>query len=150
MEISGEYLIPARREAVWELLNDPDTLKQCIPGCEALEQTSPDTFSAKVVLKIGPVKASFNGDVELRDKVFPTSYQIYGEGKGGVAGVASGTALVTLAEEDGGTKLSYEVDAKLSGKIAQLGSRLMASTSAKLATQFFSTFSEIASQPENA
>lgn len=146
MDISGEHLIEADREHVWKLLNDPDVLKKCIPGCESLEQNSPDTFRAKVVLKIGPMKASFNGDVELKDKVFPSSYRISGEGKGGIAGFASGDAAVNLVEENGGTRLVYEADAKLGGKIAQLGSRLVQSSSTKLAKQFFDTFCEIASQ----
>ena len=150
MDIEGEYFIDADREHVWDLLNDPETLKKCIPGCESIEQQTPDTFSGKVVLKIGPMKASFNGDIELKDKVFPSSYRIVGEGKGGIAGFASGDAVVNLAAENGGTRLTYKVDAKLGGKIAQLGSRLVGSTSSKLANQFFSTFGEIASQPEGA
>ncbi|MCF6321555.1 MAG: carbon monoxide dehydrogenase subunit G [Rhizobiaceae bacterium] len=146
MEISGEYIIPAGRELVWELLNDPEILKQCIPGCEEITQKSEDEFSAKVVLKIGPVKAKFGGDVRLSDKVYPQSYRISGEGKGGIAGFASGGANVQLEEVEEGTRLNYEVDAKIGGKIAQLGSRLIVSTSKKLAGKFFDKFREIATQ----
>ena len=146
MEISGEYLIPADRELVWALLNDPEVLKQCIPGCEEITADGEDAFSAKVTLKIGPVKAKFSGDVTLSDKVFPQSYRISGEGKGGIAGFASGGADVLLGEADGGTTLKYEVDAQIGGKIAQLGSRLINSTSKKLADQFFKTFVEIATE----
>lgn len=146
MDISGEYLVPANRELVWELLNDPEVLKQCIPGCEEIIADGEDAFSAKVTLKIGPVKAKFSGAVTLSDKIYPQSYRISGEGKGGIAGFASGGADVRLTEAQAGTDLKYEVDAQIGGKIAQLGSRLINSTSKKLADQFFSTFVEIASE----
>lgn len=146
MDLSGEEFIPASREVTWQLLNDPDVLRECIPGCESLEQTEEDKFAAKVSLKIGPVKAKFDGAVEITDKNYPDSYRISGEGKGGIAGFASGGALVKLAEQDGGTLLTYEVDAKVGGKIAQLGSRLITSTSKKLAGQFFGNFKEVASE----
>lgn len=145
MELTGEHRIPASRERVWDLLNDPDVLGQCIPGCEEIEATGDDAFSAKVQLKIGPVKAKFNGNVELQDKVYPESYRIVGEGSGGIAGFAKGGARVHLTEEaPEETLLAYEVDAQVGGKIAQLGNRLIKSTSAKLAGQFFTKFSEIA------
>ena len=150
LELSGEYLIDASRKEVWECLNDPEILKQCIPGCETLEQNKPDTFTAKVVLKIGPVKASFDGEVELTDKVFPESYLISGKGSGGVAGMASGSAAANLVDEGGKTRLIYKADAAISGKIAQLGSRLIKSTSAKLASKFFSAFCELVSEREIA
>ncbi len=146
MDISGEYVIPASRELVWELLNDPEVLRQCIPGCEEIQQTAEDEFSAKVVLKMGPVKAKFNGSVRLSDKNYPQSYRISGEGKGGIAGFAKGGADVLLAEVEDGTRLNYQVDAQIGGKIAQLGSRLVTSTSKKLASKFFETFCEIAAQ----
>jgi uncharacterized protein len=147
LELSGEYEIPAVRDRVWGLLNDPDVLKQCIPGCEELAADGADAFSAVVVLKIGPIKARFTGEVTLSDKVIPESYTITGEGKGGIVGFAKGAAKVHLAEKDGGTLLTYSVEADVGGKIAQLGSRLIASTSKKLADQFFGTFAGIAGAP---
>ena len=144
MELSGEYLVPASRELVWDLLNNVEVLGQCIPGCEEVVSEGEDSFSAKVVFKIGPVKAKFSGAVELSDKVYPESYRISGEGKGGIAGFAKGGANVRLSEEAEGTRLTYNVDAQIGGKIAQLGSRLINSTSKKLADQFFGRFNEIA------
>ncbi len=150
LELSGEHLIDANREQVWKLLNDPETLKKCIPGCQTLEQNEPDTFNATVVLKIGPVKATFDGEVELSEKNYPESYVISGKGSGGVAGLASGSARVILVDEEGKTRLKYEADAAMSGKIAQLGSRLIKSTSAKLASKFFSAFCETVTEHEVA
>ena len=150
MEIEGEHEIPASRELVWELLNDPDILKECIPGCEEIHASQEDAFSARVTLKIGPVKASFTGDVILSDKVYPESYRISGKGAGGIAGFASGGATVRLTEANGSggccTQLHYSVDANVGGKIAQLGSRLIGSTAKKLAGKFFKNFSEIATE----
>jgi len=150
LDLSGEYTIAADRELVWELLNDPEILRQCIPGCEEIEATGEDAFTAKVTLKIGPVKAKFGGSVVLSDKVYPESYRISGEGKGGIAGFASGGANVHKKEAENGTILTYSVDAQIGGKIAQLGSRLINSTSKKLAAQFFSTFCEIATERAKA
>ena len=150
MELSGEHFVLATRERVWELLNDPEVLMQCIPGCEEIALEGDDRFTATVVLKIGPVKAKFNGAVELQDKRFPESYRIAGEGKGGIAGFAKGGADVHLSTAAGGTTLTYRAHAQVGGKIAQLGSRLIKSTSAKLADQFFSKFTEIASAPVTA
>jgi carbon monoxide dehydrogenase subunit G len=142
MEMNGSHIIPASREVVWEALNNPDILRACIPGCEELEMSSPTEMSATVVTKIGPVKAKFKGDVTLENLNPPNSYTISGEGKGGIAGFAKGGANVTLTEVPEGTKLDYDVDAKVGGKIAQLGSRLIDSTARKLADQFFLNFSE--------
>lgn len=150
MELSGEQKIDASRERVWELLNDPTILQQCIPGCETLEQNSPDAFNAIVTLKIGPVKAKFSGEVELSEKIFPASYLISGKGSGGVAGMASGSARVELVDEEGKTRLIYHADASISGRMAQLGSRLIKATSAKLAAEFFASFSELANNREIA
>lgn len=146
MDIKGEVVVNADRELVWELLNDPEVLQQCIPGCEEVVQTADDEFSAKVVLKIGPVKAKFGGAVRLSDKVHPESYRISGEGKGGIAGFAKGGADVALSVVDEGTKLSYSVDAQIGGKIAQLGSRLIDSTAKKLSAKFFDSFCEVAAE----
>jgi len=140
MELKGEYRIPAPRERVWAMLNDPDVLRECIPGCESLEGSPAEGFAARVTTKVGPVKATFNGQVKLSNVKPPESYTISGEGKGGVAGFAKGGADVHLAEDGAGTLLSYTVNAQVGGKLAQLGSRLIDSTSKKLADQFFSSF----------
>ena len=140
MEMSGEYRIPASRETVWQALNDPDVLRACIPGCQELERTSDTGFAATVKAKVGPVSAIFKGEVELEDIDPPAGYRIQGEGKGGVAGFAKGGANVRLAEDAGETILTYDADAKVGGKLAQIGSRLIAGTARKMADQFFGTF----------
>ena len=138
-------IIPASREAVWKALNDPGVLKQAIPGCQEINKTSDTDLEAKVVVKIGPVKANFAGVVHLSNLNPPESYRISGEGKGGVAGFANGGADVRLDEVPEGTKLSYNVDAQVGGKLASLGSRLIDSTARSLAGQFFTKFAELAS-----
>lgn len=145
MEIKGQYFVPASREKVWEALNDPDVLRACIPGCDELEQTSPTSFEAKVTAKVGPVRAKFAGEVELTDIVAPESYRISGQGKGGAAGFAKGGARVALAEKDGGTDLTYDVDVVVGGKLAQIGARFIDSTASKMADQFFTKFVEVVS-----
>jgi carbon monoxide dehydrogenase subunit G len=140
MELKGEYRIPAPREKVWAMLNDPAVLKECIPGCDALEGSPEQGFAARVTTKVGPVKATFNGQVTLSNINPPESYTISGEGKGGVAGFAKGGADVHLSEEPGGTLLAYKVNAQVGGKLAQLGARLIDSTAKKLADEFFSSF----------
>ncbi|RKF16764.1 carbon monoxide dehydrogenase [Roseovarius spongiae] len=140
MEMSGEHRIAAPRDTVWAALNDPDVLRACIPGCESLEKTSDTTMEAVVRQKIGPVKARFNGAVELLNIDAPKSYTIQGEGKGGVAGFAKGSADVRLAEDAGETVLTYTAQAQIGGKLAQLGNRLVGSTARKLAQQFFVNF----------
>ena|SRR5437588_3720282 len=145
MKMSGEEIIPASREAVWKALNDPGVLKQAIPGCQEINKTSDTDLEAKVVVKIGPVKANFAGVVHLSNLNPPESYRISGEGKGGVAGFANGGADVRLDEVPEGTKLSYNVDAQVGGKLASLGSRLIDSTARSLAGQFFTKFAELAS-----
>lgn len=140
MDMTGEYLIAAPRETVWAALNDTDVLKACIPGCDELTKTSDTTMEAKVTQKIGPVKAKFAGAVELVNIDAPAGYTIRGEGKGGVAGFAKGSADVSLSEEAGGTKLVYTAKAEVGGKLAQLGGRLINSTAKKLADQFFENF----------
>jgi uncharacterized protein len=147
LELTGEYEIAAPREKVWVLLNDPAVLKQCIPGCEELTADGEDAFAATVTLKIGPIKARFSGEVTLSDKVVPESYTITGEGRGGIVGFAKGAAKVHLVDNGGATTLTYSVNADVGGKIAQLGSRLIASTSKKLADQFFGKFAGIAGAP---
>lgn len=137
MDMSGEERIAAPREAVWAALNNPDVLKACIPGCQSLTMKSPSELEATVKIKIGPVSASFSGEVTLSNLNPPESYTISGEGKGGIAGFAKGGADVRLTEDGDGTILAYDVKAQIGGKLAQLGSRLIDSTSKKLATQFF-------------
>lgn len=141
--IEGEERIAAPVDTVWAALNDPAVLKEAIPGCKDLEMKSPTEMAATVVLKIGPIKATFQGEVTLKNLNPPNSYTIQGEGKGGIAGFAKGGADVTLtADGDDATVLRYAAKADVGGKIAQLGSRLITSTSKKLAGQFFSTFGE--------
>jgi len=141
--IEGEERIEAPIETVWAALNDPEILKACIPGCDSLEKVTDTQLSATVTLKIGPIKAKFDGDVELKNLNPPHSYTIQGEGKGGIAGFAKGGADVSLVEESPGvTILTYSAKADVGGKIAQLGSRLIDSTSRKLAGQFFASFNE--------
>jgi len=151
MEMSGQQRIAAARETVWAALNDPEVLKQCIPGCQELTKDGDNAFAAKVRAKVGPVSANFTGQVTLSDIVPPESYTISGEGKGGAAGFAKGGAKVSLAEDGDGTLLSYDVDAKVGGKMAQLGARLIDGTARKMADDFFSRFSElVAPTPEAA
>lgn len=140
MEFSGEREVAAPKQSVYDALNDPTILQQCIPGCESLERTSDNGFSAKVGLKVGPVRAKFSGDVALEDLNPPNSYSLVGKGKGGPAGFASGRAAVTLDESGSGTLLSYKVDVEIGGKIAQLGSRLINGTANKLSGEFFDEF----------
>lgn len=140
MEMSGEYKINAPRQQVWDALNDPEILKQSIPGCEEIDQKSPTEMAAKVTAKVGPVKAKFAGEVELTDLDPPNGYRISGEGKGGAAGFAKGGANVRLEEDGDGTLLKYEVDAQVGGKLAQLGARLIDGTAKKMAGQFFENF----------
>jgi uncharacterized protein len=142
MEMMGKEEIAAPREKVWEALNDPDVLRQCIPGCQELEKISDNEMTATVKVKVGPVSASFKGHVTLENIVAPKSYTIVGEGKGGIAGFAKGGADVKLEEEGDITILNYEVTAQVGGKLAQMGSRLIDSTSKKLASQFFSNLNE--------
>ena len=146
MDMSGEYIIPASRDAVWNALNDPEILRRCIPGCEEVEKTSDDSFAAKVTAKVGPVRAKFSGKVTLSDIDPPNGYTISGEGSGGPAGFAKGGARVALSDDPGGTKLSYTVDATVGGKLAQIGSRLIDSTARKMANDFFGKFAEIVAE----
>jgi len=143
VDMQGEERIEAPIAKVWAALNDPDVLKACIPGCESLEKKSDTQLAATVALKIGPIKARFAGEVELQNLKPPHSYTIAGEGKGGIAGFAKGGADVVLKEDgENATLLTYTAKADVGGKIAQLGSRLIQSTSKKLAGQFFSEFNK--------
>jgi uncharacterized protein len=144
MKMSGEEMIAAPREAVWRALNDTDVLKACIPGCQSITRHSPTRMEAKVVVKLGPVKASFSGVVDLSNMDPPKGYRISGKGQGGLAGFASGGADVKLEEVSDGTLLKYDVDAQVGGKMAMLGARLIDSTAQSLATQFFEKFAAAA------
>jgi len=145
MEMHGEFRIPASRDQVWEKLNDPETLKSCIPGCETIEKLSDTEFTAKVVARVGPVKATFTGKVTLTDLDPPAGYTITGEGVGGVAGFAKGSAKVALDDAGGETVLRYGVQAQVGGKLAQIGSRLIDATSRKMADEFFGRFLSVMS-----
>ena len=145
--MTGEIQLPAQREAVYAKLNDPAVLKACIPGCEQLDKISDTEFYAISVMKIGPVKARWKGKVKLSDLDPPNGYKISGEGEGGVAGFAKGGASVALAPKDGGTHLTYNVEAQIGGKLAQLGQRLIAGAAKKMADQFFAEFAKVVAAP---
>jgi uncharacterized protein len=147
MDLTGEYKIAAPREAVWKALNDPEILKQAIPGCEEIQKLSDTEMTAKVTARVGPVKASFSGKVTLSDLDPPNGYKISGEGQGGVAGFARGGADVRLKpdESGAGTILTYTANAAVGGKLAQIGSRLIEGAAKQTADQFFSKFAEIVS-----
>jgi carbon monoxide dehydrogenase subunit G len=151
MKMSGEEIIAAPRQVVWDALNDPEVLKQCITGCEEIKKKSDTEMEAKVTAKVGPVKASFVGAMKLSKLNPPRSYVISGEGKGGMAGFAKGGATVQLSDTaDGQTKLSYDVDAQVGGKLAQIGSRLIDSTAKKMAADFFKKFNKVVSDRAQA
>ena len=141
MDMTGQERIAAPRDVVWAALNNPEILKRCIPGCQNLDWTSPTELAATVKVKLGPVSASFSGEVTLSNIKAPASYTISAEGKGGIAGFARGGADVVLSEDGGETLLSYAAHAHVTGKIAQLGARLVNSSAKKLAQQFFADFS---------
>ena len=147
MDMTGERRIPAPRQKVWNSLNDPQVLRACIPGCEKLERTGDNAFTATAGLKIGPISARFNGKVNLLDIDEPNSYRIEGEGQGGVAGFAKGGATVRLSDDGPFTLLTYEAKAQVGGKIAQLGARLVDATSKQMADQFFNRFTNEVSGP---
>ncbi len=149
MELSDEIVIPAPREVVYAAMNDPEVLKASIPGCEELTRVSDNEFSAKVVLKVGPVRARFSGQVTLDRSGAPDRMALEGQGSGGVAGFARGGAEVELIEEPGGTRLRYTAKADVGGKIAQLGNRLILGTARKLSGAFFTNFAAVLMQEAN-
>ena len=142
MTMTGEVQLSAPRQVVWEKLNDPEVLKACIPGCEELTKSGDHQFEAVAKMKVGPVSARFKGKVTLSDLDPPNGYKISGEGEGGVAGFAKGGATVALSDKDGGTLLSYDVEAQIGGKLAQLGQRLINGAAKKLADEFFANFAK--------
>src|ERR1700685_3836907 len=147
MTMSGEYQLPVPRETVWEKLNDAETLKSCIPSCEQLDKLSDTEFQAVATSRIGPVKAKFKGKVTLSDLDPPNGYKISGQGDGGVAGFAKGGATVELTAKEGRALLSYEVEAQIGGKLAQLGQRLINGAAKKMADDFFQKFAATVSAP---
>ncbi|MBI3699739.1 MAG: carbon monoxide dehydrogenase subunit G [Afipia sp.] len=150
MDMNGSQRIMASRETIYAALNDVDVLKQCIPGCESIEKTSDTEMNAKVTLRIGPVKASFTGKVTLSDLDPPNGYIITGEGAGGMAGFAKGSAAVKLEADGDATILHYTVKAEIGGKLAQLGGRLIDATATKLAGEFFEKFGSIVGEQADA
>ena len=144
MKLSGSYQINLEKQKVWEALNNPEILKQSIPGCEDFKKNSATEFTATATNKIGPFNATFTGDIQLKDINAPNSYTIEGSGNSPV-GFANGVAKVKLEDSEGGTKLIYEVEANVGGKIAQVGSRLIDMTAKKMADIFFGKFSELIS-----
>ena len=141
MEFAGRYLIPASPEAVWAALNDADILKACISGCDRMEKTDPTHYQAAVTLKIGPMKATFKGNVALEDLQPPHRATLKGEGQGGVAGFAKGEAQIELTPEADGTTLTYTAKATIGGKLAQIGQRLIDGAAKQIADDFFTRFS---------
>jgi uncharacterized protein len=142
MDMTGERRIPAPRQAVWDALNNPEVLKASIPGCESLEKLADDQMRATAAVKVGPISARFNGKVQLTDIDPPNGYRISGEGQGGVAGFAKGGADVALTDDGLDTLLSYQVNAQVGGKLAQLGGRLIDATAKQMADAFFDRFSQ--------
>ena len=147
MQMNGEVILTAKPDAVWTALNDADVLRQSIPGCQSLEKLSDTEFKATVGTRIGPMQVTFNGQVQLSDLDPPNGYTISGSGSGGIAGSAKGGAKVRLEPHPEGTRLTYDVDAQVAGKMAQLGSRLIDSTAKMMAEQFFGKFQEIVGAP---
>jgi len=142
MEMKGEQLVPASQQDVWNALNEPQMLKECIPGCEALERVADNEYMVLMVSRIGPVSAKFKGKLTLSEVNPPRSYTLAFEGQGGAAGFAKGGAQVQLSSQDGFTKLSYEAKANVGGKLAQIGSRLIEAAAKKVADDFFRRFNE--------
>ncbi len=141
MELQGERLIPAPVEATWQALNDPEVLKACMAGCESLERTGDDSFTALVAVRVGPVSARFKGNLKLTNVQPPSSYTLNFDGQGGVAGFGKGSADVALSATDAAqTRLAYVARAQVGGKLAQVGSRLIDSAAGKIADDFFTAF----------
>ena len=142
MEMTSSRTVPASIDKTWAALNDPETLKACIPGCESIERVSDTEFKVAMTARVGPVSAKFSGRIVLSDIVPPTSYKMSFEGQGGAAGFARGEAKVALTPEGSGTRIDYNVNAQVGGKLAQIGSRLVDGAAAKIADDFFACFVE--------
>lgn len=152
MTMTGSVNLPAERQKVWAALLDPEVLKRATPGCEEMEKKSDTEYAAKVKIAVGPIKARFSGAVTISDIDAPNSCTITGEGQGGIAGFAKGGAKVRLEDgPEGGTLLSYDVEANVGGKLAQLGGRLIDSVAKKFADQFFNNFAkELSPEPASS
>ncbi|MGZ8156250.1 MAG: CoxG family protein [Burkholderiales bacterium] len=149
--MSGQQLVPTSQQETWKALNDTETLKACIPGCDAIEQLSDTQYRLAMTTRIGPVTAKFKGLMTLRDVDAPRGYTMVFEGQGGVAGFAKGQAAVALAPEgEEATRLSYSVKAMVGGKLAQLGARLIDGVARKLAHEFFTKFNQHMGGNKNA
>jgi hypothetical protein len=142
MELKGSRTVPASIETTWAALNDPETLKACIPGCESIERVSDTEFRVAMTARVGPVSAKFNGRIVLADLSPPSSYRMSFEGQGGAAGFARGEARVALSPDGAGTRISYTATAQIGGKLAQIGSRLVDGAAAKVADDFFARLVE--------
>jgi carbon monoxide dehydrogenase subunit G len=142
MEMTGEQLVPAPQQTVWDALNDPDMLKACVPGCESITPSGENEYQVLMVARVGPVSAKFKGKLTLSDVKAPDSYSISFEGQGGAAGFAKGGAQVRLSPQGDGTKLGYDVKANVGGKLAQIGSRLVDAAAKKVADDFFRNFND--------
>jgi uncharacterized protein len=142
MEMSGEQLVPASQQDTWNALNDPEVLKQCVPGCESIEPLGENQYQVLMVARVGPVSAKFKGKLNLSNINPPNSYSIGFEGQGGAAGFAKGGAQVRLSPDGNGTKLAYDVKASVGGKLAQIGSRLVDAAARKVADDFFGAFND--------
>jgi carbon monoxide dehydrogenase subunit G len=140
MELTSARTVPATPEVTWAALNDPETLKACIPGCESIERVSDSEFNVAMTARVGPVAAKFTGRIVLADRVPPASYRLSFEGQGGAAGFARGEARVVLVPDGGGTRIEYRASAQVGGKLAQIGSRLVDGAAAKVADDFFACF----------
>ena len=140
MILDGQFQLAASRQEVWDKLNDTEVLKECIPGCETLEESADNSFQAIIRAKVGPISAKFKSEIKLRDIVEPESYTLGVTSKGGAAGMGEGVAQVQLLDHDGGTQLNYSVELKVRGKLAQIGSRLINNTVKKLSNEFFDKF----------
>ena len=145
MELQGRVTLPAPVKQVWQALNDPEMLRQCIPGCEEVQQISPDEMHARVLLRMGPVRARFAGKVKMTDIKPLAGYTLNFEGSGGSAGFAKGSSVITLTETDGNTQLDYTAQASVAGKLGQIGGRLIDASSKQLADQFFNNFKAVVS-----
>ena len=150
MEMISEQRIPASLDEVWTALNNTEILKQAMPGCESFDAVEENKFEAKITAKVGPVKAKFKFNVEMTDIDAPNGYTIMGEGQGGVAGFAKGSAKVDLTEDGTDTILAYNVQANVGGKLAQLGARLIDGAAKKMADEFFGNFNELLSDNYSA
>ena len=147
--MTGEQLIPASQQDVWEALNDPDVLKACVPGCESITLVNPNEYQVLMTARVGPVSAKFRGRLSLSDIKPPTSYSLAFEGQGGAAGFAKGGAQVKLVPEKDQTRLVYDVKANVGGKLAQIGSRLVDAAAKKVADEFFKNFNDRMSAAED-